>query len=313
LAHAHGHSHGASHAGHAHASGGDQRRLFWALLLTGGFMIVEVIGGVLSGSLALLADAAHMLTDTAALVLSWYAVRAARLPATPERSYGHARLEVLAALINSGALLGITAWITVEAVLRMMAPVDVLGGPMLAVAVAGLAVNVAALVVLHRGGSENLNVQGAALHVMSDLLGSIGAIVAAGVILLTGWMPIDPILSILVAVLILRSAWSLAARSWHVLMEGTPEDLDIPALRRELTAAVPGVADIHHVHAWSLTPQRRLLTLHATVGEGHDHDAVLRQLQALLAERYDLGHATIQVERGPCVGVAAGGHAPGGC
>jgi cobalt-zinc-cadmium efflux system protein len=148
---------------------------------------------------------------------------------------------------------------------------------------------------------------------MSDLLGSIGAIVAAGVILLTGWMPIDPILSILVAVLILRSAWSLAARSWHVLMEGTPEGLDIPALRHELTQAISGVEDIHHVHAWSLTPERRLLTLHATVADGYDHDVVLRQLQLMLAEQYDLGHATIQVERGTCSGSGVGVGAPVGC
>jgi cobalt-zinc-cadmium efflux system protein len=287
---------------HSHDAVGpdNERRVLWALCLTGGFMFAEVIGGLLSGSLALLADAGHMLTDTAALGLSWYAFRAARRPATPERSYGHARFQVMAAFINGATLIGVALWIFVEAVERVLDPVDILGLPMLTIAAIGLLVNVAAYWILSGGSRENLNVRGAALHVLGDLLGSIAAISAALVILLTGWTPIDPILSVLVAVLILRSAWVLASRSWHVLMEGAPDWLDIPELRRSLTGAVPGVVDIHHVHAWSLVPDRPLITLHATVSRNADHDEVLRALQRLLAERFRIDHATIQIEREAC-------------
>ena len=285
---------------HLHPATGNERRVFWAMLLTATFAVAEAVGGVLSGSLALLADAAHMLTDTAALGISYYAFRLSRRPATLRRSYGHARAQVLAALINGGALLVITVWIGIEAVRRLLDPVAVLGGPMLAVAMIGLAINAAAFLLLHGGDRRNLNVRGAALHVLGDLLGSLAAIAAAVVILLTGWTPIDPILSVLVALLILRSSWALVSHAWHVLMEGTPHGLDVPGLRRALVDAVPGVLDIHHVHAWSLTPDRSLLTLHASIGAGADPDAVLMQLQRQLAERFGIDHATIQVERDRC-------------
>lgn len=286
---------------HRHnGQGGNARRVFWALLLTGGFTLAEVVGGILSGSLALLADAGHMLTDTAALGLSWYAFYVSGREATPERSYGSHRFQVLAALINSGALIGIAVWITIEAAERLFDPVEILGGTMLTIAILGLAVNIAAFVVLHGGDRENLNIRGAALHVLGDLLGSAAAIVAAGVILLTGWTPIDPILSVLVALLILRSAWALGGRSWRVLMEAAPEDLDVVELERALERTVPGAADIHHVHVWALTPERPLVTLHARLAEGADHDDVLRRLHQALRERFGIGHATVQLERGYC-------------
>jgi cobalt-zinc-cadmium efflux system protein len=298
----HDHPHGRHH-GHGHAAAvtaGDQRRVLWALVLTGGFMVAEVAGGLLSGSLALLADAGHMLTDTAALGLSWYAFHVGRRPATAARSYGHHRAQVLAAFVNSGALLVIAAWIAVEAARRLLHPAPVLGGPMLAVAVLGLVVNIAAFLVLRGGDRANLNLRGATLHVLGDLLGSLGAILAAGVILLTGWTPIDAILSVLVALLILRGAWANLRRSSHVLMEGAPEGLDVARLRDELVAAVPGVLDVHHVHAWSLTPGQPLVTFHANVAEGADHDQVLRRLQEALARRFGIDHATIQLEREDC-------------
>lgn len=303
---AHSHTHlsgqpetgGTSHGGDATADG--ERRVLWALLITATFMLAEVVGGIISGSLALLADAGHMLTDAAALSLSWYAFRASRQPSTPRHSYGQHRFQVLAALINGATLIGIAAWITIEAARRLFAPVEVLGGPMLMIAILGLAANIAAFAVLHRGDRANLNVRGAALHVLGDLLGSVAAIVAAGVILLSGWTPIDPILSVLVALLITRSAWSLVAKSWHVLMEGAPDSMDVALLRQELTQSIPGVLDIHHVHLWSLTPQRPLITLHATVAEGADPDVILRDLQNILAQRYELNHATIQLERSDC-------------
>jgi cobalt-zinc-cadmium efflux system protein len=304
---AHDHHHHASHHdhGHGHDCGhhrhdGNEKRVRLALLLTGGFMVAEVAGGILSGSLALLADAGHMLTDAAALALSLAAFRASRRPETLNHSYGQHRFQVLAAFINGAALIGIALWIAIEAIQRLFAPVPVLGGTMLVVAVLGLAVNVVAFLLLHGGDRENLNMRGAALHVLGDLLGSVAAIMAAGVILWTGWTPIDPILSVLVALLVLKSAWTLLRRSWHVLMEGTPESVDLDALVAGLKSAVPGVTDIHHIHLWMLTPDQPLMTLHATITAETEHDTALHALQRALAESYGIGHATIQVERMGC-------------
>lgn len=291
------HRHGPGGAHHGHDRHGDERRLLWALVLTGGFMLAEAVAGVLSGSLALLADAGHMLTDAAALGLSWWAARVARRPATPERSFGHHRFQVLAALVNGSALIVVAAWIAVEAARRLAQPVEVLGGMMLAVALLGLAVNAASFALLHGGSRGNLNVRGALLHVAGDMLGSVAAIVAAGVILLTGWTPIDPLLSVLVALLILRSAWRLAAEAWHILMEGAPEGLDAARLSADLVAHVPGVVAVDHVHLWSLTPERPLVTLDARIAPGADHEAVLRALRERLAQAHGLPHATIEVSR----------------
>ncbi|MGF7210360.1 cobalt-zinc-cadmium efflux system protein [Skermanella aerolata] len=304
--HGHGHDHHGHGHGHIHAHAHDERRLLLALILTGGFMVVEAVGGILAGSLALLADAGHMLTDTAALSLSWYAFVVSRRPATDKRSYGQHRFQVLAALINGVTLVAVAGWITVEAVRRLFDPVPIVGTTMLVIAAVGLAVNITGFLILHGGDQENLNMRGAALHVLGDLLGSVAAIVAAVVILWTGWTPIDPILSVLVALLILRSAWTLIGRSWHVLMEGTPEGLDVDRLRRELTDAVPGVEDVHHVHAWCLTPERPLITFHASLHTDADHDEVLRRLRVELVSRFNIQHSTIQLESdvctiGPCI------------
>jgi cobalt-zinc-cadmium efflux system protein len=274
----------------------NERRALFALLLTGGFMVAEVIGSVLSGSLALLADAGHMLTDTAALTLAFVAMRAARRPESARHSFGQHRLQVLAALINGAALFGITAWIAMEAARRFMAPVEVLGGTMMIVAVLGLLVNLVAFAILRGGASENINLRGAALHAMGDLLGSVGAIIAAGVILLTGWMPIDPILSVLVCLLILRSAWSLVRESWHVLMEGVPDGVEADAIRTALLAELPGLADVHHIHLWSLTPEQPMATLHAMAHDDADRDALLMEVKRVLHDRFDLDHTAVQLE-----------------
>jgi cobalt-zinc-cadmium efflux system protein len=295
-----GHSHPHDTSAGVRTTADGERRVFWALLITGSFMVAEIAGGIVSGSLALLADAGHMLTDTAALALSWYAFRVSRRPSTPLHSYGQHRFQVLAAFVNGATLIGIAVWIAIEAARRLFAPVEILGGTMLVVALLGLAANIAAFVILHRGDRENLNVRGAALHVLGDLLGSAGAIVAAVVILLTGWTPIDPILSVLVALLIIRSAWSLISKSWHVLMEGAPPDQDIALLRTELVRSVEGVRDVHHVHVWSLTPERPLITLHANITQDADYDNVLHRLQDVLAQQFGLHHATIQIERSGC-------------
>ncbi|WP_291718885.1 cation diffusion facilitator family transporter [Magnetospirillum sp. 64-120] len=211
------------HVGHDHAHPqSNERRVLWALLLTGGFLLAEVIGGILSGSLALLADAGHMVTDAAALGLSFAAFRASRRPATLRHSYGLHRFQVLAAFVNGAALIGIAVWIVIEAISRLSQPVPVLAGPMMAVAATGLMVNIVCFLILHGGDQNNLNMRGAALHVMGDLLGSLAAIAAAAGILWTGWTPIDPILSVVVALMILRGAWRLAGNAFHVLMEGAP-------------------------------------------------------------------------------------------
>jgi cobalt-zinc-cadmium efflux system protein len=288
------------HHAHHHAPPDNQRRVFWAMLLTVGFMLAEVIGGAFAGSLALIADAGHMLTDTASLALAWAAFRVGHWPQDARRTYGYHRFQVLAAFVNGLALIAIVGWIAIEAVRRLLAPIDVLGGVMLAIAALGLLVNLAAFAILRGGDRANLNMQGAALHVLGDLLGSIGAIVGALVILGTGWTPIDPLLSLVVAVLILRSAWLLLRRSAHILLEGAPDWLVMDDLRAAVTSAMPAIQDIHHVHAWMLTTEQPLITMHAEVAPGADHEAVLRVIRQVLRERFGLDHATIQIETVAC-------------
>ena len=208
----------------------NMRRVTIALVLTATFMVVEVIGGIISGSLALLADAGHMLTDTMALALAAVAFHVSKRPADHRLTYGYQRFQILAAFVNGLSLLIIVGWILFEAVNRFLSPSNVIGGTMLIVAAAGLIVNIIAFVVLHGGDRDNLNIRGAALHVAGDLLGSVAAIIAAIVIIYTGWVPIDPILSVAVAMLILRSAWILLKRSSHVLLEGAPEWLNMDAM-----------------------------------------------------------------------------------
>lgn len=298
---AHDHDHAQDHAhGHAIDIAGNEKRLLLAMAITGVFMVAEVVGGILSGSLALLADAAHMFTDSASLALAWLAFRVSRRPQDKHRSYGYHRFQVLAAFVNAVSLIAIAVWIVVEAVNRLVNPIEVQGGTMIVIATLGLLANLAVLAILHTGDRDNLNIRGAALHVMGDLLSSVAAIAAAGVILATGWTPIDPILSMLVMVIILRSAWPLMRKSAHILLEGTPEWLDVGELRAGLIAAVPEVEDVHHVHAWSLTAERPLLTLHAMVKDGSDQSRALERIKAFLQDEYAIDHSTVQIEAGEC-------------
>lgn len=298
--HHHGHDHHAHDHGHSHEHGaGNERRVLVALWITGGFMLVEAAGGFISGSLALIADAGHMLTDTGALALAWVAVRLARRPADEARSYGWHRAEILAAFLNGFVMLALSAWIIVEAGLRLMRPIEVLGGPMLVVAIGGLGVNILSFLMLH-GAGDSLNLKGAALHVLGDLLGSVAAIIAAIVILLTGFMPVDPMLSVLVALLILRSAWTITRDSAHILMEGTPHGVDPDEIAADLVKNVEGVDDVHHVHAWSLTQGQSLVTLHAHLADGADGNMALSGIKARLGSEFGIGHATVQLERGEC-------------
>jgi cobalt-zinc-cadmium efflux system protein len=285
---------------HHHDAPDSGRLLGAALALTGLFMLVEVVGGLLSGSLALIADAGHMLTDTAALALAWAATRIAARPADTKRSFGYQRLRVLAAFVNGCALLFIVAWIAFEALERLANPVPVDARTMLWIGTAGLVVNIVVFAMLRRGDNHDMNLSAATLHVFGDLLGSIAAIAGAIVILLFGWLAIDPLLSLIVSALIVRSALVLVRRSAHILMEGSPDWLDVAELRKTLEDRVPAIRDVHHVHAWLVGPHETHLTMHACVALGTDHSAVLREAKAVLADRYGITHATIQIEVEEC-------------
>jgi len=297
---AHNHDHGHPHSHAPDVTRGNQRRVLAAMFLTAGFMLAEVVGGILSGSLALIADAGHMATDTAALFLAYIAFRLAARPADANQSYGYHRAETLAAFVNALTMIALVGWILFEAVQRFFEPVQVLGGLMLWVAAGGLLVNVLAFWLLHSGEKGNLNMQGAAVHVLGDLLGSVAAIVAAIVILYTGWTPIDPLLSVLVALLILRSAIALARQSGHILMEGTPKGLDMEEIKLDLLNSVAGIEDVHHLHAWSLTATRDVMTLHARIAEGVNADAALSAIKERLSLKFQIEHATVQIETEAC-------------
>lgn len=284
--------------GHTHSHGTqNQRAVGIAALLTGVFMIAEVIGGIVSGSLALLADAGHMLTDFAALVLAWFAFRLARRPADEGRTYGFDRFSVLAAFVNGLTLFVIAGWIFFEAYKRLNQPVEVIGGLMLWVALGGLAVNILAFWVLSRGEGDNLNVRAAALHVAGDLLGSVAALVASLVIIFTGWMPIDPLLSVLVALIILRSAWYVVREAGHILLEGAPKGFNRRKVAETIMAQVPGVSRVHHVHAWSITQERPVATLEAEVGDAADIDQIRQSIKQVLKESFGIDHTTVEISR----------------
>ena len=264
-------------------------------------MVVEVVGGIISGSLALLADAGHMLTDTMALALAAMAFHVSKRPPDGKLTFGYQRFQILAAFVNGISLLAIVGWILFEAVKRFLNPNEILGETMLVVAAAGLLVNMISFAVLHTGDQENLNIRGAALHVAGDLLGSVAAIVAALVIIYTGWTPIDPILSVAVAILILKSAWSLVKRSAHILLEGAPEWLDVQAMQERVVAGVPGVGEIHHVHIWGLTPQELILTMHMSVADGvASQSDVVRDTKQFMKDEYGIAHSTIEVDVDGC-------------
>jgi len=290
---------GPDHAGHDHshrqaadAGAGPRRALKIALAITAGFAVVEAIGGVLSGSLALLADAGHMLTDAGALALALFASTIARRPPSKRATYGYGRAEVLAAFVNALAMLAIVALITIEAVKRILEPAPVAGGMVVAVALAGLGANLVSAWFLSRS-SGSINTRGALLHVMSDLLGSLAAVIAGGVIMATAWMPIDPILSIVVGVLILRSTWQLLKQSTGVLLDGVPTHLDYEAIGRRL-AELPGVQDVHDLHIWTMSAEGVALSAHLGIASAEAWPGTLARARRLLAEEFRIQHATLQ-------------------
>jgi len=305
-----GHAHGPGHS-HSHTAGANQTRIGIAALLTGGFMFAEAAGGVLTGSLALVADAAHMLIDAVSLGFAWWAFRVAGTGPTEKRTFGNRRLPVLVAFANAIAILMISAFIILEAMERFADPVTVLAGPMMAVAVLGLVVNFASFFILMGGRRDSLNMRGAIVHVAGDMLGSVAAIAAAGVILWTGWMPIDPILSVVVALLILRAGFRLARESAHILLEGTPAGLEPTTIRATIMGvsgdgAVAGVAGVYHVHVWALDEDRPLVTLNVRLADDADSFATIAAVKARLKERLGVDHATVEIDPPGAVAQPAG-------
>lgn len=308
--HQHGHGHGApghSHHAHGHAQEVGERRLFIALVILGSFTVVEAAGGYLANSIALLAEAAHMLADSASLVLALIAIRWGRRPANERRTYGHRRYQPLAAFMNGQALLLLTIWVVYEAIRRLMHLPQVNGQWMLGVALIGGIANFAAFVAL--SGARSLNERGARAHVLSDLLGSAAATVAALLILVKGWTVVDPLLSLLVSALILRSAWALTRESADVLLQSVPPGFDVKHIEAELIGHVPGLVEVHHIHVWSMTGERPTITLHACVAPGVQGYGVPKLIHERLRERLHVEHTTVQIEEldscdtptcGPC-------------
>jgi cobalt-zinc-cadmium efflux system protein len=294
------------HAGHSHShdhvdpAGGRSRKLLFALVLTIAMMVVEVIGGLWSGSLALLADAGHMMVDALALLLAVVGAWMATKPADARRSYGYGRMEVLVGFVNALSQFVLVGWIIYEAVLRLLHPGEILSGVMLVVAVAGLLVNALVLRTLHGHAHDDVNLAGASLHVLGDLLGSLAAVLAALAIRWFGWLWADPALSLLVSLLILGSAWRLLRLSAHILLEGVPDGLDSAEVSASLRDADVSIRDIHHVHVWQLASGSRMATLHAELNEPADSAQALRAIKRVLLERFDIQHVTVQVDPDGC-------------
>jgi cobalt-zinc-cadmium efflux system protein len=282
----------------------NSRVLAVVLGLTLAFTAVELVGGLLTGSLALLADAAHMLSDNLSLAIALLAVWLAGRPSTPERSFGYQRAEILAALANGLLLVGLAIWIFVEAWGRLTDPPDVLAGWVAVVAMAGLAVNLAAAAILHRAGHDTLNTRAALRHVLADALGSAGVLVAALVILATGWNYADPLAGALIGLLVLASSWTVLRDSVHILLEGAPPGLDARQLGRRL-AEMPGVVDVHDLHVWTITSGFPALAAHVLVERGDDCHARRRELEEVLLREYGIEHTTLQVDHGAAPGLVS--------
>lgn len=287
--HGHGHSHGDT------STADGRRRVAISFFLIASFMFVEVAGGLISGSLALLADAAHMLTDAASLGLAWIGYKLAARPADETRTYGFSRLRVLAAFTNGLALIALAIWIMFEGVQRLLAPQPVIGPLLLGIAIIGLLVNLICFAVLHGGDRDDLNLRGALWHVAGDLLGSVAAIVAALIIIQTGWLPIDPILSMFVALLVIIAGVRIAKQAGHVLVQGAPKGLTPGLLKTDLTANVDGIANISDLHIWSLTEKHPVVTLQVSPKTGHSAATLCSKIRTRLAQSFAIKQLTIEI------------------
>ena len=284
---------------HAHdrsdSASRNQRRLVIALILAAAYMVAEFIGGLLTGSLALLADAGHMLSDVFALAMSAAAIRIAQLPPTPQRTYGYQRTEIVAALGHGVLLVCVSIYIFIEAFQRVSAPVEIQGAPMLAVAVGGLIINAVGLAILNAGKRDNLNVRGAWLHVLSDAVGSVGAIIAGALIWVFGWTWADSAASVLIALMVIYSSWSLLREALVVLMEAAPDHIDVEEVRRSI-AGLRGVLGVHDLHVWTVGSGTVSLSGHVVAKDGVADGSLLRELSSLLAQRFEIENTMIQIE-----------------
>ena len=288
-----------AHSHPHHPDHDNEQALGRAFALIGGFMFVEIVGGLLANSLTLLADAGHMFLDASALAFSWYAVRLSRRLGDERLSYGYHRWEVLAAFVNGLTLIVLVGWILFEAWERLNSPQEMLPLPALAVASVGFIVNIIAYRWLH-GHQDSAAVQSAALHVLGDLLGSVAAIAAALTVWFTGWTYADPLLALVIAAILGRGAWRVLRDATHILLEGVPDGVDLEQIASTLTERVEGVNGVHHLHAWGLTAQKPLLTLHANVDEPADTPQVMRNIKTVLVEEFGIDHSTVQVDHGKC-------------
>ncbi len=280
---------------HDHSREGSNRALRAVLVITAGFLVVEIVGGIVADSLALLADAGHMLSDVLSLGVALFAAWLAGRPGGPSRTFGYRRAEILAALFNGVALVAISIWIFIEAGIRLGDPPDVETGLMLVVAAVGLAVNLVAARILHGHAQTSLNVSAAMRHVIADALGSLGAIVAAVIILTTGWNYADPAVSILIGLLIIASSYTILRDSLQILLEGSPPGTDVAEVGRAM-AATSGVMEVHDLHVWTITSGFPALAAHVLVSRDTDCHATRRDLEAMLHERFGLDHTTLQVD-----------------
>lgn len=282
------------------AAGRSRRRLVAVLVLTGSFVPVEIAGALWTGSLALAADAGHMLTDLGGLALALFATWIAARPPTPAKTFGYYRVEILAALVNALVLLLVAGVILIEAYRRILAPPAILGGPMLAIAALGLGVNLFSTWLLHAGATESLNIRGAYLEVLADALASVGVLIAALVVIVTGWTLADPLTSAAIAMFIVPRTWRLLTQAVNVLLEGTPPHLELGEIGAAMTR-VTGVRRIHDLHVWTLTSGREAMSAHVVVEDLAESERLLDELHAVLHARFGIDHTTIQLERDPGV------------
>ena len=288
-----GHDHGTSEIRH-------ERPLWWAFGLTLAFLIAEVIGGILTNSLALLSDAAHMATDVIALAISLVAVRLSRKPADAKRTYGYARMEAIGAMVNGLLLFAVAFYVLWEAAHRFSEPPEVASIGMMVIASLGLLVNLIAMRLLKAGSGESLNLKGAYLEVWADMLGSLGVIIAAVLIMVTGWRVVDPIVAVLIGLWVLPRTWTLLREAGQVLMQGVPSGLDLEIVRRALTEQ-PGVAQVHDLHIWALASRQPIMTAHLVLTDPTlNVDDLRRTVSQMLEDRFHIGHATLQVESSDC-------------
>lgn len=287
----HDHHHGHSHS---HDSSASVKSLRLSLVLTATLLVVEVVGGVLSNSVALLADAGHMLTDVGALGLSLFVAWFAQNASTPQKTFGYLRWEILAAFLNGAMLLLISVWIMWESVIRLKNPEPIEGGLMLWIAIAGLIVNIISARILHGAATESVNVRGAYLHVIGDMLASVGTVGAAIIIRYTGWLEADPIASFITTALIIRGAWKLVREAVDILLESTPKHIPVAAVRKQLEA-IPSIESVHDLHVWAVTPQMIAMSVHAVVHDSSAHQHVLEHVHDAM-RLFGIEHVTVQLE-----------------